>query len=393
MTRTGSRSAHRAAALDARFARGATRRLRDGFTALCLSVLSACSTHSGARDADDASTSDVCEPPDAGPSSPIDQCDTLWVYVSVFDDSEPFPLFADAVEFVVPGCEERVACTQRSRASFLCEVPWGAGAAAPDPDARGDYRVTMIGTVQGKAQEAEVNVRHDFRSCAFKASLLLSPPSCVDRDASAVEGTVLGVAEDADLHVSLVEPYKFDGDAVYSRGRLKDCETEGAHYRCPALGYQNNLVLWVTVGDKTLAVRDVYVRDDGCNITQASYEVRPDRCDVEFWLAAEPNPAESVELSITLAAEGDAPFPCESPDATHSTIRCALPATRNKPLGEVTLHSSAGTALAFLYASRCPESPVIFGPGALTGSPRYGVPHRLLGADDMRALGLLQEAE
>ncbi len=357
--------------------------------ALMLSGVLACSFSEEHDKEGAAPDAGMCEPPDiVPPANARCQKEVLDFLVKPVDKADRYPLFVDSVEVVVPGCEQRIACAGGS-----CRIPRGA---APN------HRVTLVAQLLGETYEVKVPL--DFegyppneRNCQYVATLPLPRPACADREALAVEGRVLGAADGANLNVTLLEPYKSDGDVLHIRGRLRECAMDGNHYRCPALGYQSHYLLWVRDGERNLAQRDVRVRIDGCDIRAANYDVRVETCDVELWLLADAaSSAPEVSLSF-VDSPGEAALPCAFPEASRGMLRCELPTATPTARGRLTIRSSNGATLdksVRFFGTRCPSNLLAnLNMGSLLMAPDYGVPNVLLSFYEMRTLGLASEAE
>jgi hypothetical protein len=376
-------------------------------------MLASCSAEPGARDnaadaeasdedagfSDDPESGPACEPYDAdgGPlRDDAGACTVEHVDVHIVDD-RGFPLLADALMFQIPGCADPVPCrSPGSSTVFFCDIPAEAAA---------DARVALIAEQDGKQYRREATLEwrgyppDQWNYCVESASVSLPLPACADRDATAIEGRVLGVAEDADLHVTLLKPYEFDGDVFYLLGQRVECAIDGATYRCPAIGYRQSYLLWVTDGERIIAQRDVHVQIDGCTIKTSRYDVRPDACDVELWLDAEATALQNAEVTVRFdPGDGERAVVCERPNSDQSLIRCPLPAMSPVPRQISTIETSTGTVIggerAAFRSRQCPA--ILAGTAAglpqsgLMRLPIYGVPNLVLTAEDLKTLGLAE---
>lgn len=351
------------------------------------------------RVSDDAGGADTCAAdgaPDAGST-----CQTPTVTVRI-QDERGFPLAAERVAFIAPGCDDPVPCESvkgvisdpRAPANaFTCRV----GASAISSSSSGG--VAMLPLVVGKGEEEylldEVQLILDplpNPSCYRTALPHLPVAPCIDLGASAIEGTITGAPEGAMLQVWLSEPYQFDGDVIWSRGRSVACEVEGARYRCPPLGfaYSTAHLLTVVHNDKVLFERSVTITVSSCEVITSQYDLQRSPCDIGIWFGVDGRGVAADELTVMVEATETSPAAtCTRLSSDALVYRCPGAESTNVSRQVMIVAKDGTTVSARTRASLgCGESGVGFSRPAGIGVVPRESPHLRLTPDQLRALGL-----
>lgn len=365
-------------------------------------ALTACSPRAegahdvAAGDADaDAARGDV----DAcTPSEPLEEppasCRALHVRLDVIDDTHAQPLFAEAVEVVMPDCEAPVLCAPLSTTSFSCELPGDFQLA--DPIGSEQTSLEVIARVDGHAQRARAELLIDYnaldqgRACSYDGSVSVPLPDCADDGAVAVEGQLLSLAQDATAQVRLWPAWRSDG-VFWDLQSAHECEVDGAVYRCSASGYRGRYVLEAVVGSEIVAQRDVSVQTDGCALQTLHYdlELAPLGCDLEVWLGTDARASAGVASVRLDATDSEPGVACQRSELAPHLFRCPLGASALTSSRRITFESQQGLTLT--KAMPPPRTcPAIFPMRSSTVTPQFGVPTVVLRHPDLRALGLLE---
>ncbi len=347
---------------------------------------------------DDADVVDSCTADDLPSGS---SCEAPAVYVSVQDENG-FPLAADSVAFIAPGCDEPVPCRPRDNLDplapanqFVCRVP--KEAIAEPPSRFGPHTLPLvIGRGDEEYQLDEAPLRYDELpnpTCVWIALPRLPVAPCIDLNASAIEGTIVGAAEGATLRVLLSEPYTFDGDSIWSPGRNVECEVHGANYRCPSLGfdYTRQHFLTVVEGDKVLLQHVVRITIDACDVVTSRYD--PDRatCDIGVWFGIDGRGVASDELEVTVGPGRNLPAATCTRLASDALIyRCTTGAAdaSNPRLVEITNRDGTTVSAITSSSSGCGVRGGLWPRGSIGRTPPPESPAILLSLEQLRELGL-----
>jgi hypothetical protein len=314
----------------------------------------------------------------------------------VVDELHEQPLFAEALDVIVADCAAPVRCTQQSVSSFNCELP---GSIQLEPRV-GNERIALQVSVRvnGEEQRAQAELLIDDNAlerghlCSYDGRVAVPLPTCAKDDAVAVEGQVLGLATCIAPRVRLWPAWRSDG-IVWDLPPGRDCEVEGAMYRCPASGYRSQYVLEASVGSEIVAERSVYVQTDGCVLQTLRYdlEVAPAECELEVWLGTDARASAGV-ASVTLdATDAEPAMMCRRSELAAHLFRCPLSAGARMSARMVTFETREGLTLSKAKPTWRGTCPAVFPMRSSTIPPELGVPTVALRHPDLRALALFDE--